>query len=229
MQELSRVRRHTTIKRLSHISFVFSISRNEYYRRDRLQKQWLHVTIALSPTSIHWTSCRGTPWRSNSTEDALAVERHAAFQLGLFANPIYTTGDWPDIVKQTLSAEYLPRFTDEEKSDLLGSADFFAIDAYHSLWVKAPDEGIDACIANPSHHLWPICNEPVYFDSDYGWPEGPAGDPAATSLQTTPVAIRALLKEIYTRWPSDKMVSCFFFNHNCFWLLVDSISRSSAA
>ncbi|PBK66031.1 glycoside hydrolase [Armillaria solidipes] len=147
----------------------------------------------------------GTPWRSNSTEDALAVERHAAFQLGLFANPIYTTGDWPDIVKETLPAEYLPRFTDEEKSDLLGSADFFAIDAYHSLWVKAPDEGIDACIANPSHPLWPVCSEPVYFDSDYGWPEGPAGDPAATSLQTTPVAIRALLKEIYARWPSDKM------------------------
>ncbi|KAK0186388.1 glycoside hydrolase superfamily [Armillaria mellea] len=147
----------------------------------------------------------GTPWRSNLTEDALAVERHAAFQLGLFANPVYTTGDWPDIVKETLPAEYLPRFTDEEKSDLLGSADFFAIDAYHSLWVKAPDEGIDACIADSSHPLWPVCNEPVYFDSDYGWPEGPAGDPAATSLQTTPVAIRALLKEIYARWPSDKM------------------------
>ncbi|PBK89646.1 glycoside hydrolase [Armillaria gallica] len=127
---------------------------------------------------------KGTPWRSNSTEDILAVERHAAFQLGLFANPIYTTGDWPDIVKQR-SPPNTSRASPTRK--------------------RAPDEGIDACIANPSHPLWPVCNEPVYFDSDYGWPEGPAGDPAATSLQTTPVAIRALLKEIYTRWPSDKM------------------------
>ncbi|KAK0199715.1 glycoside hydrolase superfamily [Desarmillaria ectypa] len=147
----------------------------------------------------------GTPWRRNSTEDALAVERHAAFQLGLFANPIYTTGDWPDIVKGTLPEEYLPRFTDEEKRDLLGSADFFAIDAYHSLWIKAPDEGIDPCTANTSHPLWPVCNEPVYFDSDYGWAVGPAGDPLAISLQSTPMEIRALLKDIHSRWSSNKM------------------------
>ncbi|KAK0234944.1 glycoside hydrolase superfamily [Armillaria nabsnona] len=138
----------------------------------------------------------GTPWRSNSTEDALAVERHAAFQIGLFANPVYTTGDWPDILKDTLPAEYLPRFTDQEKSDLLGSADFFAIDAYRSLWAKAPDEGIDACVANPSHLLWPVCNEPAYFDSDYGWPAGPA---------ETPLAIRPLLKGLHSRWPTNKM------------------------
>ncbi len=132
---------------------------------------------------------RGIPWRSNSTEDTLAVERNIAFELGLFSNPIHTTGDWPDIAKDTLPAEYLPRFTDEEKRDLLGSADFFAVDAYRSLWVKAPDEGIDACVANTSDPLWPGCNELAYFDSDYGWPAGPAADPVAISIQTT-------------RWPS---------------------------
>ncbi|KAK0440253.1 glycoside hydrolase superfamily [Armillaria borealis] len=147
----------------------------------------------------------GTPWRSNSTEDALAVERHAAFQIGLFSNPVYTTGDWPDIVKETLPTEYLPRFTEQEKKDLLGSADFFAITSYRSLWVKAPVEGIDACVANPSHPLWPVCNEPVYFDSDYGWPAGPAFDPVATSSQATPLAIRPLLKDLHSRWPSSKL------------------------
>ncbi|KAG7441447.1 glycoside hydrolase [Guyanagaster necrorhizus] len=147
----------------------------------------------------------GTPWRSNSTEDALAVERHAAFNIGIFSNPVYTTGDWPDIVKDTLPAEYLPRFTNEEKSDLLGSADFFAITSYRSLWIKAPDEGIDACVENPSDSLWPACNELEYFDSDYGWPAGPAADPVATSLQATPLAIRPLLKGLYSRWPSNKL------------------------
>ncbi|KAK0186404.1 glycoside hydrolase superfamily [Armillaria mellea] len=147
----------------------------------------------------------GTPWRSNSTEDALAVERHAAFQIGLFSNPVYTTGDWPDIVKDTLPAEYLPRFTEQEKKDLLSSADSFAITSYRSLWVKAPDEGIDACVANSSHSLWPVCNQPVYFDSDYGWPAGPAFDPVATSSQATPLAIRSLLKDLHSRWPSSKL------------------------
>ncbi|KAK0436821.1 glycoside hydrolase superfamily [Desarmillaria tabescens] len=147
----------------------------------------------------------GTPWRSNSTEDALAVERKAAFDIGLFANPVYTTGDWPDIVKDTLPADYLPRFTDEEKTDLLGSADFFAIDPYHSTWIKAPDEGIDACITNTSNPLWPGCNEPVYFDSGYGWSAGPASGQQAYSVQATPVAIRTLFKGIHSRWPSNKM------------------------
>ncbi|KAK0451435.1 glycoside hydrolase superfamily [Desarmillaria tabescens] len=148
----------------------------------------------------------GTPWRSNITEDALAVERHAAVGIGLFSNPVHTTGDWPDVVKDTLLAEYLPRFTDEEKMDLLGSADFFAIDAYRSSWVKAPDEGVDACMTNTSHPLWPGCNEPVFFDSGYGWSAGPAAGQQASSVQATPVAIRTLLKGIHSRWPI-----CFAF------------------
>ncbi|KAK0451434.1 glycoside hydrolase superfamily [Desarmillaria tabescens] len=79
----------------------------------------------------------GTPWRSNSTEDALAV-------IG------------PTLVKDTLSEEYLPRFTDEEKSDLLGSADFFSITSYRSLWIKAPDEGLDACYISEFGTLEPF-------------------------------------------------------------------------
>ncbi|KAK0487987.1 glycoside hydrolase superfamily [Armillaria luteobubalina] len=147
----------------------------------------------------------GTPWRSNSTEDTIAVERNVAFDLGLFSDPIYTTGDWPDIAKDTLPAEYLPRFTDEETKDLLGSADFYAIDAYHTVWVKAPDDGIDACVTNTAHPLWPSCNEHVYFDSDYGYSAGPAGGPQASSVEATPVPIRIMFKDIHSRWPSDKM------------------------
>ncbi|KAK0199710.1 glycoside hydrolase superfamily [Desarmillaria ectypa] len=154
----------------------------------------------------------GTPWRSNSTEDALAVERHAAFQIGIFSDPVYTTGDWPDIVKDTLPSEYLPRLTDQEKRDILGSADFYAIDSYHSQWVRAPPEGIDACVANTSHPLWPVCNEPVLFDSDYGWARGPVPSPLDPWPQATPVALRTLLKDLHSRWPSNKLyVSEFGF------------------
>ncbi|KAK0443328.1 glycoside hydrolase superfamily [Desarmillaria tabescens] len=103
-----------------------------------------------------------------------------------FSNPVCATGDWPDIVKDTLPSEYLPRFTDQEKRD------FFAIDSYRS--------------------QWPVCNEPVLFDSDYGWAIGPAADPLATWLQATPVTVRTLLKDLHSRWPSNTLyVSEFGF------------------
>ena len=68
--------------------------------------------------------CRGIPWRTNSTDDAAAVERHAAFRIGAFSDPVYTTGDWPQIMKDTLPPSYLPRFTEAEKKDLLGLSNF---------------------------------------------------------------------------------------------------------
>ena len=50
----------------------------------------------------------------------MAVERHVAFGLGLVADPVFRTGDWPDIVKETLPESILPQFTEEEKRDLKG-------------------------------------------------------------------------------------------------------------
>ncbi|KAI4528382.1 glycoside hydrolase [Schizophyllum commune Loenen D] len=154
----------------------------------------------------------GTPWRANNTEDIEAVERHAAFQIGLYSDPIYTTGDWPQILKDTLSEEYLPRFTEEEKADLLGSADFYAIDSYRSSYVRAPEGGLEACVNNPSDPNWPQCNEAVLYDGDQGWLEGPAADPRTDWLASTPQGVRGLLNELQKRWPSPKIyVSEFGF------------------
>ncbi|GLB40928.1 putative glycosyl hydrolase 1 family protein [Lyophyllum shimeji] len=80
----------------------------------------------------------GIPWRANNTDDIAAVERHAAFRIGVFSDPTYTTGDWPKILTDTLPPSYLPRFNESEKKDILGSADFFAIDAYRTSWIAAP-------------------------------------------------------------------------------------------
>ena len=63
----------------------------------------------------------GKQWRSNSTEDAQAVERNVAFHIGLYSEPVYGSGDWPEIAKETLNETFLPRFTDEEIADLRGS------------------------------------------------------------------------------------------------------------
>ncbi|KAJ7251120.1 glycoside hydrolase superfamily [Mycena haematopus] len=155
----------------------------------------------------------GIPWRSNTSEDALAVERHAAFRIGVFADPVYATGDWPKILTDTLPPDYLPRFTDQEKQDLLGSADFFAIDAYREQWVSAPSEGIDACVSNSSDPLWPECHNVMEFDSNAGWSAGINADPLSSWLQATPQNLRSYFKGLHSRWPSKKMyISEFGFD-----------------
>ncbi|KAJ3763081.1 glycoside hydrolase superfamily [Lentinula raphanica] len=147
----------------------------------------------------------GMPWRANNTEDALAVERHAAFGLGIFADPVYTTGDWPQILKDTLPPDYLPRFTEEESKEILGTADFFAIDAYRTYWNAAPPEGIDACVKDFSNPAWPACNLEVMFDLN-GWASGPASDPLSPWLQATPQFLRTSFKEYHRRWPTSKII-----------------------
>jgi beta-glucosidase len=82
---------------------------------------YMYVFIVQS-RHLNNSEVSGTPWRANTTDDATAVERHAAFRIGAFADPIYTTGDWPKIMTDTLPPSYLPRFTEAEKQDLLGTS-----------------------------------------------------------------------------------------------------------
>ncbi|KAE9392133.1 glycoside hydrolase, partial [Gymnopus androsaceus JB14] len=153
----------------------------------------------------------GTPWREGNAEDIAAVERHVAFQIGIFSDPVYTTGDWPQIVEDTLPPDFLPRFTEEEQKDLLGSADFYATDAYRTFFNAAPLDGLDACVNNTAHPNWPTCNIQVAYDSipDSGWAVGPASDPQTLHwLFATPQWFRHAMKEIHTRWPTNK-IRCF--------------------
>ena len=157
---------------------------------------------------------------ANNTDDIAAVERHAAFQIGAFADPVFTTGDWPQILTDTLSPEYLPRFTEEEKKDILGTADFFAIDSYRTYYVRAPSDGLAACVNNSAHPNWPTCNIETQYSYDpsnlfggdgrldnVGWAVGPAADPLSDWLQATPQFLRDSFKEYHRRWPSNKIVS----------------------
>jgi hypothetical protein len=180
---------------------------------------------------IRRRSRSGKQWRANSTEDAQALERNAAFYIGLFSEPVYGSGDWPELVKEALNETYLPRFTDEEKAEIkgaapfltchpeltlamrifTGSADFFAIDLYRSVWIAAPPNGIDACLANSSDVNWPACNVQMVYDAQNGWPVGYAAENSASWLFATPQNVRHELKELKTRWPYDKIVGSTLF------------------
>ncbi|EJC97654.1 glycoside hydrolase family 1 protein [Fomitiporia mediterranea MF3/22] len=147
----------------------------------------------------------GKPWRTNTTEDAEAVERNAAFYIGMFSEPVYGSGDWPKLMTDTLNETILPRFTEEEKKEIKGSADFFAIDLYRSLWVAAPENGIAACASNSSDPNWPACNIQLFYDSATGWPIGYTPEATANWLAATPQNVRHELKELNKRWPYDKI------------------------
>ncbi|KAG6848242.1 hypothetical protein H0H93_002010 [Arthromyces matolae] len=148
----------------------------------------------------------GIPWRANNSEDIAAVERHAAFRIGVFSDPVFATGDWPKIMTDTLPPSYLPRFSEEEKENLRGTGDFYAIDAYRTQYVAAPEDGLASCVNNTSHPLWPECHTVVLYDSNAGWAAGPSPDPLSAGwLQATPNFLRASLLELQSRWPTNKM------------------------
>lgn len=68
---------------------------------------------------------------TNSTDDALAVQRAWDFNEGWFATPTFLTGDYPKYLKEYVSS-FLPEFTEEEKTMINGTSDIYAHDAYTS-------------------------------------------------------------------------------------------------
>ena len=108
----------------------------------------------------------GVPWQADNSTDQQAQERHQAYSIGIFAEPIYNTGDWPDLIKADLDETILPRFNDSQKEMIKGTADFFAIDGYRDGFVTSPPGGIETCLANISDPNWPACNQVNFCKSD---------------------------------------------------------------
>nr|AVH87207.1 beta-glucosidase [Valsa mali] len=121
----------------------------------------------------------------NTTETAAAVQRAYDFNEGLWATPVFLTGDYPESVKEYVSG-FLQPFTAEQKAEINGTSDFFMIDAYGvGGFVTGPgDGGLEACLSNTSHSAYPRCygSMSTYPGADY-WPAGPAVDPGGSWLE----------------------------------------------
>ncbi|KAK7709450.1 hypothetical protein SLS63_013223, partial [Diaporthe eres] len=65
----------------------------------------------------------------DTADTAAAVQRAWDFNDGLWATPVFLTGDFPESVKEYVSG-FLPAFTEEQKAQINGTSDIFMIDAY---------------------------------------------------------------------------------------------------
>lgn len=137
---------------------------------------------------------------TNSTEDALAVQRAWDFNEGWFANPIYLNGDYPRYLKDYVSTLGL-EFTEEQKALINGTADIFAHDAYTSSFYFAPDGGVAACLTNSSNRLYPGCFN-TSNENPAGWYIGAGSDPYTPWLNSATDWVPTFLKYIQDTWPS---------------------------
>ncbi|ANB11383.1 beta-glucosidase [Sugiyamaella lignohabitans] len=102
-----------------------------------------------------------TPSYSNSSEDILASERSLDFTAGWFGQPVYIDGEYPQSIRDVVY-ETLPRFTEEEKSLVLNSTDFYAWDGYTGHPVRASDDFSSCVTSQGDSENWPECFDEVF-------------------------------------------------------------------
>ncbi|NWI80822.1 LPH hydrolase, partial [Dryoscopus gambensis] len=141
------------------------------------------------------------PKTLTSSEDVRASERYLQFMLGWFAHPIFVNGDYPDVLKAQIQevnqqcstpVAQLPVFTEEEKSWVKGTADFFGLSHYTSRLVSAGANGTCApgyeSIGNFSLHV------------DPSWPQA-----ASSWIHVVPWGLRRLLKFVSQEYTGSKI------------------------
>lgn len=150
---------------------------------------------------------------TDSSDDAIAVQRAWDFNEGWFATPTFLTGDYATSLKQYTS-KFLRNFTVAEMAAINGSADVFAHDAYTSQFYMAPDMGLAACLANSSGSLYPSCVNSTYSypASSGGWDIGYAADPGSPWLHKATDWLPDFLHYIQDTWkPSGIALTEFGF------------------
>lgn len=98
-----------------------------------------------------------------------ASETSLLFNLGWFADPVYLTGDYPEVMKRRCGSR-LPSFTPEEQELLRHSSDFFGLNHYSTMLIEPRDPG------NPGAKTtyWDdidvqLSSDPEWKQTDMGW------------------------------------------------------------
>ncbi|NWR48103.1 LPH hydrolase, partial [Regulus satrapa] len=177
---------HTILKAHAKVWHLY----NDKYRSQQLGK----VGLVLNSD---WAE----PKTPTSSEDVRASERYLQFMLGWFAHPVFVNGDYPDILKAQIqevnqqcsrTVAQLPVFTEEEKSLVKGTADFFGLSHYTSRLVSAGTN--ETC--TPGYET--IGNFSLHVDPS--WPQA-----ASSWIHVVPWGLRRLLKFVSQEYTGSKM------------------------
>lgn len=177
---------HTILKAHAKVWHLY----NDKYRSQQLGK----VGLVLNSD---WAE----PKTPTNSEDVRASERYLQFMLGWFAHPIFVNGDYPDILKAQIqevnqqcstTVAQLPLFTEEEKSWVKGTADFFGLSHYTSRLVSAVTNGT----CTPSYES--IGNFSLHADPS--WPQT-----ASSWIHVVPWGLRRLLKFVSQEYTGTKI------------------------
>ncbi|XP_060064598.1 uncharacterized protein LOC132544951 [Ylistrum balloti] len=127
------------------------------------------------------------PKNAEDPSDIEASERAMQFKLGWFAEPIFGSGDYPAVMKSRVPEARLPEFTDDQRSMINGSADFFAINIYTAALVASAD---------PTELKTTFEKDAGYvLSADPSW-KVKCGD----RMYSTPFAVRKMLNWIRTKY-----------------------------
>lgn len=141
---------------------------------------------------------------TNSSDDAIAVQRAWGFNDGWFTTPVFLRISWT----------FLRDFTADGMAAINGSCDIFMHDAYANQFHMAPDEGFEACLANFSDKLFPSCANTTYnyIASSGRWDVGYAADPDSPWPHKATDLVPKFLHYIQVTWkPSQVAISEFGF------------------
>ncbi|XP_074001413.1 lactase/phlorizin hydrolase isoform X1 [Numenius arquata] len=177
---------HTILKAHANVWHLY----NDKYRSRQLGK----VGLVLNSD---WAE----PKTPTNSEDVRASERYLQFMLGWFAHPIFVNGDYPDVLKAQIqeanqqcptTVAQLPLFTEEEKSWVKGTADFFGLSHYTSRLVSA----VTNRTCTPSYES--IGNFSLHVDPS--WPQT-----ASSWIHVVPWGLRRLLKFVSQEYTGTKI------------------------
>ncbi|XP_053327174.1 lactase/phlorizin hydrolase [Spea bombifrons] len=141
------------------------------------------------------------PASPTDPEDVTAAERYLQFMLGWFAHPILINGDYPEVLKTQIQQKHqqcpntvspLPVFTEEERSQIRGTADFLGISHYTSRLVNTSQSA--SC--DPEYHN--IGDFTAHVDPS--WPET-----ASPWIRVAPWGFRRLLNFVKEEYAKDNV------------------------
>ncbi|KAI5195382.1 glycoside hydrolase family 1 protein [Aureobasidium subglaciale EXF-2481] len=118
--------------------------------------KWYKQTLkGTGKITVKFANNLAVPRDLTNSEDVAAALRYQEFILGVWGNPLFLGKQYPSSVLNT--AVNLTALTSDQLKAINGSIDFWAFDPYVSQLVSAPSNGLESCIHNSSHSLFPYC------------------------------------------------------------------------